>query len=215
MAQLFPRWTNKAPLYVLIAVTCLVFLTIFIIWYYGSPKYTDAGYQPQQPIPYSHKLHVGDLGMDCRYCHSQIEFTAMANIPSTQTCMNCHSIILKDSDKLMPLKESRLTNKPIQWIKIHKLPDYAYFDHSAHLSAGIGCSSCHGQIDKMEVVHQVQPLSMSWCLECHRNPENHIRPVSEITNMNWKPLENQKEFALGVIDEKKLNPPVECSGCHR
>lgn len=195
----------------------LLVLTAIVsfVWYYGSPKYTDVGYRPLQPVPYSHKLHAGDLGLDCRYCHSSVERSAVANVPPTKTCMNCHTLILPQSEKLKLVRESWNTKTPIEWVRVHKLPDYAYFNHGAHLAAGVGCASCHGNVAEMVEVTQVQPLSMSWCLDCHRSPEQHLRPQSELTNMKWVPSENQATFAKQAIEEKKIKPPVDCSGCHR
>lgn len=184
-------------------------------WYYGSPKYTDVGYRPKQPVAYSHKLHAGDLGIDCRYCHNFIEESPVANLPPTQTCMNCHRVIGTDNEKLLPVRESWSTGEPIKWVRVHMLPGYAYFNHEAHLHAGVGCASCHGRIDNMEVVQQAKPLSMSWCLSCHRDPDQSLRPESEITNMAWTPPADQEEFAKRVKAEKNINPPVDCSGCHR
>jgi hypothetical protein len=215
MAQIFPAWTNKIPT---IAAVIVVFLGTTVIagfWYYGSPEYIDVGYRPIQPVPYSHKLHAGDLGMDCRYCHSAVERSAKANVPPTQTCMNCHKLILPESEKLLAVRESYATKIPIQWNKVHKLPDFVYFNHSAHLNAGVGCASCHGNVAEMDVVRQVKPLSMGWCLDCHRNPDQALRPESEITNMKWTPPADQPEFAKRVKAEKHINPPVDCSGCHR
>jgi len=184
-------------------------------WYYGSPVYTDVGFRPTQPIDYSHKLHAGDLGIDCRYCHSNVEVSPHANVPPTQTCMNCHTLILPESEKLLPVRESHQVGIPIEWVRVHMLPDYAYFDHSAHLRAGVGCISCHGRVDQMAKVQQVEPLSMGWCLDCHRDPAKHLRPPSEVTNMTWTPPENQLERAQQQIEELDINPPVDCSGCHR
>ncbi len=184
-------------------------------WYYGSPKYTDVGYRPNQPIKYSHKLHAGDLGMDCRYCHFDIEYSPVANIPATRVCMNCHSIVGIDNDLLQPVRDSWSNDIRIHWVRVHQLPDYVYFTHSAHLSAGVGCSSCHGDISAMEVVQQKKPLSMSWCLDCHRDPAMYIRPESEITNMTWQPPDGQMEMAMAIITAKKIAPPTDCSGCHR
>jgi hypothetical protein len=215
MAQIFPRWTNNLPPIVAAGFLLIAVVTIAGVWYFGSPQYTDVGYRPLQPIPYSHKLHAGDLGLDCRYCHSNVEISPVANVPPTQTCMNCHKIILTQSETLLPLRESWSTHKPIQWIRVHQLPDFVYFDHSAHLNAGVGCADCHGNIAQMEVVTQNQPLSMSWCLDCHRNPNRHLRPRAELTNMNWVPGSDQKEFSARVIKEKKIAPLTDCSGCHR
>jgi hypothetical protein len=215
LSQLFPEWTNKLPTYVAIFSVLLGLFIIGFVWYYFSPWYTDVGYRPEQPVPYSHKLHVDDLGLDCRYCHNLVEKSAVANVPPTQTCMNCHKLILPNSEKLLKIRESWSKNIPMKWIRVHKLPDFVYFDHHIHLNAGIGCVSCHGQINEMPVVTQKKPLSMSWCLDCHKHPEKYIRPVNEVTNMRWVPPDNQLEFAERMIKEKNINPPIECSGCHR
>ena len=198
-------------------VAFAVIILIAAIRYFGSPEYTDVGYQPHQPVSYSHKLHAGELGIDCRYCHSQVVFSRHAQIPPTKTCMNCHVMIKPDSEKLKPVRQSWETTEPIRWVRIHNLPDYAYFNHSVHFRAGIGCISCHGRIDVMEEVRQVEPLSMGWCLNCHRNPDEYIRPVSEITNMKWRP-HSQSDHRKWIEDFKaslKINPPEECSACHR
>jgi hypothetical protein len=215
VAQIFPEWTNKVQTYGAIVAVFVIASVIGFFWYYGSPEYTDVGYRPAQPVPYSHKLHAGDLGIDCRYCHSTVEESPHANLPPTQTCMNCHKLILTESERLLPVRESWAVQVPIKWVRVHNLPDYAYFNHSAHLSAGVGCLSCHGNVAEMIEVAQVEPLSMGWCLNCHRDPGSHLRPREELTNMKWTPPENQIEFAERVIREKNLNPPVDCSGCHR
>jgi len=168
-----------------------------------------------QPIPYSHKLHAGDMGMDCRYCHTGVEVTATAGVPPTQTCMNCHRLVKPESELVKPIHESWNTGIPIQWIRIHKTPDFAYFDHSIHISRNIGCESCHGRIDQMETVMLKKPLSMKWCLDCHRNPAPHIRPEGNVTAMGWTPAENQPKLAAQFISEHNINPPTDCSGCHR
>ena len=215
MAQIFPKWTNNLP--PLLAGGFLFLLTAVTLgfWYYGSPKYTDVGYRPAQPIPYSHKEHAGDLGIDCRYCHTGVERSFEANVPPTQTCMNCHKLILPESEKLLPVRESFASGRPIQWVRVSKVPDFAYFNHAPHLRAGVGCASCHGNVADMEIVQLVEPMSMGWCLDCHRNPDMHLRPVSEITNMKWMPPADQQQFAARVKQEKGLNPPQDCSGCHR
>lgn len=215
MAQIFPEWTNKVPYYLAGGIIIFIIACIGLIWYYFSPKYTDVGYRPEQPVPYSHKLHAGDLGMDCRYCHSDVELSPVANVPPTQTCMNCHKIIKPDSDKLAPVRKSWETGIPIEWVRVHKTPDYAYFTHAAHLRAGVGCLSCHGRIDRMEVVMQVKPLSMSWCIDCHRNPDMDLRADGEVTDMEWKPAPDQIEIAEKLKKDKGIDPPTDCSGCHR
>jgi len=186
---------------------------VLFIWYYGSPKYTDVGYQPDQPINYSHKFHVGTLGLDCRYCHNYVETSSEANIPPSETCMNCHNNIRKESPDLELLKEKYSQDIPIEWVKVHMLPDYAYFDHSVHLSAGVGCVSCHGRVDQMEKVVQMEPLSMSWCLDCHRNPSEHLRPSNQITNMEWMKPANHDDWVKE--NKNNINPPQSCSACHR
>ncbi|APF19862.1 cytochrome c3 family protein [Caldithrix abyssi] len=215
MAQIFPKWTNRLPLFILIGAAGGIIGVVFFFWYFGSPQYTDVGYQPEQPVPYSHKLHVGDLGLDCRYCHVNVERAAVASVPPTQTCMNCHSSVATESRKLLPVRASMAENKPLEWTKVHDLPDFVYFDHSAHITAGVGCESCHGNVAAMEKVHQEKPLSMSWCLDCHNNPAPSLRPASEITTMNYQPPANQLEIAMQLIQQKNIKPPIDCSGCHR
>jgi len=215
VAQIFPEWTNKLPPYIVLGVILIIIGVVGFVWYYFSPWYTDVGYRPEQPVPFSHKLHNDDLGIDCRYCHNLVEVSPHANVPPTQTCMNCHIIIKRDSEKLAMIRESWIQKKPMEWIRVHKLPDYVYFDHSVHLRAGVGCFSCHGNINQLEVVKQNLPLSMSWCLDCHRNPDMYLRPVSEITNMYWTPPDNQMELAKKIRAEKDINPNTDCSACHR
>ena len=215
MAQILPPWSNKIPLFGAVAGGLGATLAIAGVWYYGSPKYTDVGYRPIQPVPYSHKLHAGELGLDCRYCHASVEVSPVANVPPTSACMNCHKTVKRDSPKLEPIRESASTGRPMRWIRVHSLPDYAYFRHDVHVAAGIGCVSCHGRIDEMEVVTQTQPLSMSWCLDCHRDPASHRRPVPEVTNMKWAPPKDRAALAARLEREHPVDPPVDCSGCHR
>ncbi len=216
MSQIFPKWANKLPIITAIIVVLSAVAVIGLFWYYGSPKYIDVGYRPEQPVDYSHKIHAGELGMDCRYCHVAVEKSSVASVPPTQVCMNCHTMVAAESEKLKLVMESWASGTPIEWVRIHKLPQYVYFNHSAHINAGVGCESCHGNIASMDVVQQEKPLNMEWCLDCHRNPEPNLRPRSEITMMNWTPAHNQQEFANKIITEKHINAPVEnCAGCHR
>jgi hypothetical protein len=212
--QTFPRWTNALPPIVAAAVGLGGLGAVFVVTYYFSPKHTDVGYTPKQPVPYSHKLHAGDLGMDCRYCHVGVEKSATAMVPPTQTCMNCHKFIKTESAALEPVRQSWATGQPVEWVKVHKIPDFAYFDHSAHITAGVGCSSCHGRVDQMVHMKQVEPLSMGWCLECHRDPEPNLRKKSEITKMDWQPRSAEVAKADPDINHG-VNPPKNCSGCHR
>ena len=215
MAQIFPEWTNKLPVAILVAILLGGTAVVAGIWYFGSPSHTDVGYRPDQPVAYSHKLHAGDLGIDCRYCHVSVESSPVASLPTTQTCMNCHTLIGADNDKLNAVRESWVNGDPIEWVRVHKLPDFAYFDHSLHLRAGVGCESCHGRVDQMDKVTQREPLSMGWCLDCHRNPTQHLRPASEITNMTWEPGPNQILSAHEAITDSSVSPPLDCTGCHR
>lgn len=174
--------------------------------------------EKQQPVQFSHKHHVGDDGIDCRYCHQTVETTASAGMPSTQTCMNCHSQIWNDSPYLEPVKKSFRENTPIEWERVHDLPEFAYFDHSIHVAKGVGCSTCHGQIDNMPAVFQENTLQMEWCLACHREPEKFIRPKSEVFNMNWQPGDiDDAERAKLKVDHKIRSKEMmtSCSTCHR
>lgn len=207
--QLFPRSLNKLP-QILGAVGAVVpALAVLLIWYYVTPKHFQVGYAPTQPVPYSHRLHVGQLGMDCRYCHANVESAAKAMIPPTQTCMGCHSLVKTESAKLKPVRESWEKGSSVEWVHIHKLPDHAYFNHSVHVAVGVGCATCHGRVDKMEVVRADQPINMGWCLDCHRNPTPNLRPKDQVTNMEWTPALAANWTA------PEVNPPTHCSGCHR
>jgi hypothetical protein len=209
----FPRWANKTRVLAGAAVSITPLYLTGLVWYGASPKTTDVGYAPEQPVPYSHALHAGELGLDCRYCHTTVEKASHAAIPETMTCMNCHQRVRTESKALAPVREGAKTDDPVEWIKVHDLPDYVYFNHSAHVSRGVGCVSCHGRIDQMEVVYQKEPLSMSWCLSCHRNPEPNLRPPAEATNMNW--TQPDPEFGQRFREENHINPPTDCSTCHR
>ncbi len=220
MANFFPKWTNWLPLKLLICVGAVVSFLVAGIWYYFTPKYTRVGYEPNQPVPFSHVIHVEQLGMDCRYCHSFVEVASHSNVPTTQTCITCHGEgrVQHNNPKLTAIVDSWETGRPMHWNRIHEVPDYAYFNHAVHVNRGVSCYSCHGNVTEMDVVYQHEPQSMSWCLECHRAPENHLRPPEEIYNMNWKPVaggETQLEIGTKFKEEWAVNPPVTCGGCHR
>jgi hypothetical protein len=208
--QLFPRALNKLPIMAAVGTIGGITTLVMAVWYYGSPKHLQVGYAPTQPVPYSHRLHAGQLGMDCRYCHANIERSAHAMIPATQTCMGCHAIVKTESARLAVVRASWESGQPIEWVKVHKLPEHSFFDHSAHLAAGVGCVTCHGRIDQMEVVRLDKPIAMQWCLECHRDPTPNLRPKDQITNMDWRP-----EMAPPGWQPPAVNPPKHCSGCHR
>jgi cytochrome c7-like protein len=215
--QLFRRSLNHLPAALAIGVGVLGAAFTGGSWYYFSPKNLQVGYAPKQPIPYSHKLHADELGLDCRYCHSNVERSQEAMIPPTQTCMGCHAVVRSDSPRLAALRDSWTSGNPVPWVRVHELPEHAYFDHSAHLSAGVagdaagvGCASCHGRIDQMDEVRLEAPLAMGWCLECHRDPAPRLRPRRELTNMSWKRDETSTLLAAASV-----RPPEHCTGCHR
>lgn len=211
----FPKWTNAAIKAAPIAAGGALTYVAVVFALAASPQTTNVGYQPKQPLAYSHRQHAGELGIDCRYCHTTVEHAAHAVIPPTQTCMNCHKHIRGQSDKLLLVRESYGSGKPIPWIRVHDLPGYAYFNHSAHVRRGVGCVSCHGRVDKMEVVYQDQTLSMGWCLDCHRKPEAHLRPVDYITKLDWVADKDQLELGRELKEKYQINPSEDCSTCHR
>lgn len=215
MAQIFPQSANRLPLVLAVAGTLVPAAGVAFVWYYFSPRFTDVGYQPEQPVAYSHKLHAGEMQIDCRYCHASVERSAVANVPPTKACMNCHLLVARQAESLAKVRDSATSGRPLRWVRVHKLGEYAYFDHHVHVSAGVGCASCHGRVDEMEVVRQVEPLSMSWCLDCHRDPEPQLRPLSEITNMAWKPARDPEARVRQLAGLRPVKPPVDCSGCHR
>jgi hypothetical protein len=215
LAQIFPPSANRLPLALAAGGLLVPAAAVAFVWYYFSPRFLEVGYRPIQPVPYSHRLHAGELQLDCRYCHASVEASAVANVPPTQTCMNCHRTVARASEALAPIRESASTGRPMRWVRVHKLPDYAYFDHHAHVRAGVGCVSCHGHVEQMEVVQQIEPLSMGWCLDCHRNPRPWLRPASEVTNMAWKPARDPAARERQLAELPAVSPPIHCSGCHR
>jgi menaquinone reductase, multiheme cytochrome c subunit len=214
----FPKWSNLLLPGALIVGAVAPLYIVFVIAYGFSPRTTDAGYQPAQVIPYSHALHVGELGIDCRYCHNTVEYAAKAAIPPTQTCMSCHAQIHKESPLLKPLWKSYETGLPVPWKRVHDLPDYAYFNHAAHVSRGVSCVSCHGRIDMMEVVYQQEPLSMGWCLACHRDPDQNLRDPALVTDLRWRfrgTEEEEHAYHQYWKMLQRINPSQDCSTCHR
>lgn len=210
---IFPQWTETLKKWVsLLALGAPVYL-VTLVWSCTQNAATlRTGYQPDQPVPYSHALHAGELGMDCRYCHSTVERGAKAAIPPAQTCMNCHATVWKESEKLLPVRQAYFENAPLKWVRVHDLPDYVYFNHSAHVTRGVGCESCHGRIDQMVQVYQHAPLTMEWCLGCHRNPEPNLRDPEKVTAMGYEPAPGE---GARIREQNKINPPTDCSTCHR
>jgi hypothetical protein len=218
MPQIFHRSTNTlSRLTIFGSLFIVVALTYGLALINRSAYVTSAGIAKEQPIPFSHKHHAGELGIDCRYCHSFVERSAYAGVPPTSTCINCHAQIWADSPTLEPLRTSYRTDKSIEWIKVHDLPDFVYFNHSIHVSKGIGCVSCHGRIDRMNLTWQENSLQMEWCIGCHRQPEEFVRPRDQVFNMEWRPA-NGDQLTLGkqLVAEYKIRKEqlTDCSICH-
>ncbi|MCC7518262.1 MAG: cytochrome C [Verrucomicrobiae bacterium] len=217
MANIFPREANRVFPQIVIGVSLVGAIVVGALWYYFTPKYVRVGYMPVQPVAFNHELHVTQLGLDCRYCHQNVERSANSTIPSTQTCMACHQNVKTDSPKLAALRESWQTGLPVRWVRVHKAPDFVYFNHSAHVNRGVSCAHCHGAVNHMPVLYHDQPQSMSWCLECHRDPAAKIRPPDKVFDLDWRAPtpEAQRELGAKLVKEWGVNPPVTCAGCHR
>lgn len=222
MSANFPKWTNWLPLLLLVGLALTGGGVTLGVTYYFTPKYTRAGYQPVQPVPFSHKVHAGQLGVDCRYCHSGVDKSWFSNIPASSTCMNCHNQVLKDDPRLAVVRESAATGKPVPWVQVHKVPDYVYFNHSVHVTRGIGCVECHGRVDQMDEVYHAKPFSMSFCLDCHRDPASRIRPVDKVTDLGWQwstnsAVADQMQATEGkkLVSQMRVESLQSCSACHR
>ena len=202
MAQVFDRSSNALARTSLV-LTGLIVIAVGVALYslQRSPWVTRQGQRPDQPVPFSHKHHVEGLGLQCQYCHTSVEKSSYAGIPPTKTCMNCHSQIWTDAQLLQPVRDSWATGQSIQWIKVHDLPDYVYFNHEIHVNKGIGCASCHGRVDEMPLMYEENSLQMEWCLNCHRNPVNNLRPTSEIYNMAWAGPSSDKPVWCAVTKD--------------
>src|SRR5450432_4825468 len=219
MPQIFQHSTNALAKATIFGA---VFILLAALWVGAqisrSSWNTGQWVERQQPVQFSHKHHVGDDGIDCRYCHTGVETSAYAGIPPTKTCMNCHSVLFNNVGYLEPVRESYRTEESIHWVKVHRLADYVYFNHSIHVNKGIGCSSCYGAVNEMPLMYQASPLNMSWCVDCHRNPEQNLRPKDQIYNMNWKAPADQEEAGKKLRVEYNLRSTLEltsCSTCHR
>jgi hypothetical protein len=194
-------------------------LFVFAWYYYALPSYTRVGYTPEQPVPFSHELHIGKLGLDCTYCHQAVFEGPQANVPAAQTCMNCHNPakanVKGTSPLLAPIRTSFDTGKPVEWKRVHKLPEYAYFNHAVHVNKGVSCVSCHGQVNEMKVVTHAELLTMGWCLKCHNDPAQNLRPVSEVTNLSWVRGTGPESDGATIAKNLAVSPPMNCQGCHR
>ncbi len=219
MAQFFNKSANNIARISMVMGVVLAGGAFLAYTQIARSSYLTGRYvERQQPVQFSHKHHVGDDGIDCRYCHQTVETTASAGMPSTQTCMNCHSQLWADSPYLEPVRASFRENKPIEWERVHDLPEYTYFNHSIHIAKGVGCSTCHGRIDNMPAVYQENTLQMEWCIACHREPEKFIRPKSEIYNMQWADGDlDEAERKKLKVDHKIRSKEMltSCSTCHR
>jgi hypothetical protein len=216
MPQIFRRSANTLSKVSLFGVLSLVGGLILLAMVLGRSAYvTRANEFVEQPIQFSHLHHVTDDGIDCRYCHTSVETSPFAGIPPTKTCMNCHSQLFATEPILEPVRASFRDDKPLHWIRVHDLPDFVYFNHSIHVKKGMGCETCHGRVDQMPLMQQVNTLQMEWCLNCHRNPENYVRPRSEITTMGYRPPVPQSVIGPQLVKEYGINSLTSCSTCHR
>jgi len=219
MAQIFHRSTNFIARFSVFAGLLVAGLAVGgVIGIARTPYWTNQNVSREQPVQFSHKHHVGDDGIDCRYCHTGVESSATAGIPPTKTCMNCHSVLFNNAPYLEPVRESYRTDKSIEWVKVHRLADYVYFNHSIHVSKGVGCSTCHGTVNQMPLIFQASTLQMQWCLDCHRDTAAALRPLDQVYNMDWKAPENQRELGARFQAERKIRTVEEltsCSTCHR
>ena len=218
MAQIFHPAMN-------VVSRASIFGFVFILGFVGwvgatldrSPYTTDQGVVKDQPVPFSHEHHVGGLGIDCRYCHTSVEQSRFAGMPATKTCMTCHSVIWTNAQLLEPVRQSWAKAEPIPWVRVHNLPDFVYFNHAIHVNKGVGCSTCHGPVDKMPLMYQYASLQMEWCLECHRAPEKYLRPRSEVFNMAYVPPPDQRDLGAKLVENYHVRKEqlTNCSVCHR
>lgn len=219
MAQLFPRAFNTLSRVTVVGALLTVGGLIFLLfWLQESPWVTQQDISKTQQVPFSHEHHVRGLGIECLYCHTSVEDSAFAGIPPTSTCINCHKEIWKNAPMLEPVRASVREGEPLSWTRVHDLPDYVYFNHSIHVARGVGCKSCHGEVDGMPLMRQHAPLNMQWCVDCHRDPSMHLRDTSDpnaVFDMTWEPPANQKAFAASQVQAHGIQSPQACSYCHR
>jgi hypothetical protein len=216
---LFPRWTNtvsRASAAALLAIPAIALGGLMA--YVRSPFVTNQNRPTEQPLEFDHRHHAGDEQIDCRYCHFSVEKSPSAGIPSTTVCMSCHAQVWNKSPYLAKVRQAYFTDQPIPWVRVHNLPDFVYFNHSIHVAKGVGCVTCHGRVDAMAAIEQYQPLTMQWCLDCHRNPKPNLRPQEFITSMTWQPPDNHAEAARladTLAEEYDVHSRTSCSTCHR
>jgi hypothetical protein len=216
MPQIFHRSANTLSKVSLVGLLSVVAGLILLAMVLGRSSYvTRANEYIEQPIQFSHLHHVSDDGIDCRYCHTSVETSPFAGIPPTKTCMNCHSQLFNTEPILEPVRASFREDKPLHWVRVHDLPDFVYFNHSIHVKKGMGCEVCHGRIDQMPLTLQARSLQMEWCIDCHRNPENYVRPRNEITTMGYRPPVAQSIIGPQLVKEYGIQSLTSCSTCHR
>lgn len=216
--QLFRPGANSIAVAVIVALLVMpgaALALTYVLW--ASPYATGQKMVVSQPVPFSHKHHAGDLGLDCRMCHTGVEKAQFAGLPATHICMTCHSQIWTNAEMLEPVRESLASGQPLHWNRVNRLPDYVFFDHSIHIAKGVGCSSCHGAVDQMPLTQQAQPLTMGWCLSCHRHPEKFVRPRAEVFNMRWIAPADQETQGTKLIRDYLIHTQhlLDCSTCHR
>ncbi len=217
MPHVFHPFADTVARFILVAALVLPFVAIGIGYWLSASEYsTGRTLTTDQPIAFSHQHHVGGLGLDCRYCHSGVETSPVAGLPPTHTCMTCHSQLYTQTAMLAPVRESLANNAPIHWNKVNRLPDYVYFDHSIHIAKGVACTNCHGDVSSMPLMRQAAPLTMGWCLDCHRDPTPNLCPVTDVFDPNWKrpsdPSKRDASFVHPQVDNKRL---TDCTVCHR
>ncbi len=216
MPQVFHRSTNTfSRVSIFGGVFILGGLILAGLVLVRSPFANGQGSVVQQPVPFSHKHHVTDDGIDCRYCHTTVQTAAYAGMPPTQTCMNCHSQIWAQAPVLQPVRDSFKNNTPIIWNQVYVLPDFVYFDHSIHVNKGIGCSTCHGPVDQMSLTYKATSLQMTWCVDCHRDPARYVRPVDQVFNMSYQPPANQEQLGQQLVKLYNIKTYQDCTTCHR
>lgn len=216
MAALFPPRTNSIARAVLaVAVSTLIGAPVVLMAWVRTPNATGQFAPVRQPIPFDHRLHVKGFGIDCRYCHSSVERSPLAGIPPSTTCVACHNQAWANSNELAPVRHSVLTGLPVQWVRVNKLPGFVYFNHAIHVNKGVGCETCHGRVDEMPRVYQTAPLTMNWCVSCHRFPEVHLRPVAAMTTMGWMPPDSQLAQGRALKAQYHVRELTNCTTCHR
>lgn len=218
MPQVFSRNADGVARFVLWgALAVMVVLVVVATAWPRSGFVTGVGEAVAQPVPFSHKHHVGELGLDCRYCHNGVETSASAGLPATEVCMTCHSQLYTNAEMLAPVRASLASGQPLRWQRVNAVPDFVYFNHSIHIAKGVACESCHGNVDDMPLMARAQPLTMEWCLDCHRNPEPNLRPPADVFLLHWKPPDNIDAVRKQLISVLGIHPDTmtDCYVCHR